>query len=110
MQKPSTRPGLAGVAVLAEPGVPAAAGVVGGDEQLVVAGELCELPCGGGDGHDHLDLTVADVGHLDGCGELTGRFVTDGPLQGEEGHVVVAGDLQGVGAPSGVVTIRGKVP
>ena len=54
--------GLAGVAVLAEPCVPAAAGVVGGDEEFVVVGELEELPCGGGDGDDHLDLAVAGVG------------------------------------------------
>ena len=54
--------GIAGVAVLAEPGVPTAAGVVGGDEELVVVGELEELPCGGGDGDDHLDLAEAHLG------------------------------------------------
>ena len=52
----------AGVAVLAEPRVPPAAGVVGGDEELVVVGELEELPCGGGDGDDHLDLAEAHFG------------------------------------------------
>jgi len=86
--------GVAGVAVLAEPGVPAAAGVVGGDEELVVVGELGELPCGGGDGDDHLDLAEAHFGHFDGGGDLAGGFMTDGTLVGEEGHVVVAGDLE----------------
>jgi len=62
--------GLAGVAVLTDPGVPAGAGLVGGDEELVVAGDLVEVPGGGGDGDDHLDLAVAGVGDLDGGGYL----------------------------------------
>ena len=86
--------GFAGVAVLAEPGVPSAAGVVGGDEELVVSGKLDELPCGGGDGDDHLDLAEANIGHLDGGGDLAGGFVADGALESEEGHVVVAGDIE----------------
>ena len=86
--------GLAGVAVLAEPGVPAGAGVVGGVEELLVVGELEDVPGGGGDGDDHLDLAVAGggadlVGELDGGGELA-----VGLLLGEEGHVVGAGGLE----------------
>ena len=86
--------GLAGVAVLAQPGVPAAAGVVGGDEEFVVAGEL-ELdprrwrrwgrPSGSGRSRRWCRL----VGEFDGGGELA-----VGILLGEEGHVVVAGDLE----------------
>jgi len=85
---------LARVAVLAQPRIPAAAGVVGGLQKLMVAGLLRELPRGCGDGDDHLDLAVAAggadlVGELDGGGELA-----VGLLLGEECHVVGAGDFE----------------
>ncbi len=98
--------GFAGVAELAEPCVPAGAGVVGGDEELVVVGELDEIPGGGGDGDDHLDLAVAAggadvVGELDGGGELSGGVAGGGQLLAEEGHVVIAGDPEGFGFGGG---------
>ena len=81
--------GLAGVAVSAEPCVPAAAGTIGSSEQLLVTGELGKLPRRGRYGNDHLDLTVTDTGCFDGGGKLT-IFL----LQREEGHVIVTGDVQ----------------
>ena len=90
--------GLACVAILAEPRVPAAAGFVGGVEEFVIACVAGEFPCSRGDGYDHLDLAVAlvcadFVGELDGGGKLA-VFL----LLGEEGHVVGAGDRQAVWA------------
>jgi hypothetical protein len=74
----------------------------------VVGGLLGELPRGGGDGDDHLDLAVAAggadlVGEFDGGGELA-----VGLLLREEGHVVGAGDLERRGCAGGRGDVLGE--
>ena len=102
---------LARIAVLAEPCVPAAARCVGGGQQLFVMRHLKQLPCGCGDGDDHLDLSIAAVGanlvgELDGGGELAVRL-----LLGEEGHMVGARGLERRGLRrGGVATYFCSVP
>ncbi len=82
------QPRLARIAILPQPRIPAAARAVRRGQQLLIAGQLRQLPRRGGDGHHHLNLPEAVLRCLHARRQLAVWL-----LQLEERHVIVAGRL-----------------